>query len=203
MALSDVVVALREQFAARNCPAPILMGEQFNADHAEPNRVVIVPTADTYGPKNPSIQPRSSRASFANPRAIATRNQGCIVHIWAGAPAQRDGSAQLDADFAALDSLINVFIASVNAVATGVSVIGAGSNVVGQAVHARRGLRYTLELSIAVPVLDIGWPAVAITECATTFPAVSDAHADVDIDMTDGTDSETLVNFVAPTPEDV
>lgn len=201
MALADVVVALREQFKLRNCPAPILMGEQFNAEHAEPNRVVIIPTADTYGPKNPSISPRGTRNGFSNPRPIATRNQGCTVNLWAGAPTQADPTAQLDADYAALDSLINVFFASVNASVAGIFTIGAGENTVGQVANNHRGLRYQLQCVVAVPVLDIAWPAVAITDCTETYLHAR-VSADVDIDMTDGEETETLVSFTAPTPPD-
>lgn len=176
----------------------MLLGEQFNADHAEPNRVVIIPTADTFSPRDVSVMPRGERNGFLNPRPLLTRSIGADVHIWAGAPEQRDPSSQIDADFAQLDAMINTFLASLHGACAGLYQLSGGSSVTGQAVHARRGLRYVLQCTVAIPILDIAWPQVAITDCVETFRRER-VTADIDIDMTDGVHPpETLVHFTTP-----
>jgi hypothetical protein len=201
VALVEIVNYLRENFLARSCPVPIYLGEQFVHDHAEPSRIVIVPSSDTFGPKSPSALPVAGQ-NFLNPRPIATRSVSATANIWAGAPPQQDPQKQLDADFLVLDALINVFLAALNAVATGITTIGAGTNTVGQAVHARRGLVYELQFQINVPIVDTPWPSIPV-ECSQTYTTEQVTGAIAIQETFDGGETyETVLQFETPTPEE-
>ena len=159
MALLDLAAALRTAFKARGCPATIWVGEQYLRDHADENRVIIIPQQDTFGPKDPSVLPLSS--STLNPRPLATRTVNADAVLWAMAEPTRDGSNQLEADQRILDALVNCFVACLMGAAYGVQTLGAGSYVNDQATHVRRGLGYRLSFSFAMPILDIKWPPAA------------------------------------------
>ncbi len=201
MALADVVAALNTDFLARNCKAPILLGAQYLRDHDAPSRIVIVPGTDTFGEKLPSTIPKGLPGQ-PNPRAIKTRFCTAVANIWAAAPEMREPGAQQAADLAALDALINCFIAALQSTCAGIYGLSSGTYPATQESHTNRGIIYELGFSVAVPVLDIAWPPVAITTCDLTFiPAPAHAEVTVSTLLGDPATQQVGVEYVAPTPD--
>lgn len=200
MALGDVVQALNVDFLARHCRAPILLGAQYLRDHDAPSRIVIVPGTDTFAPKLPSTTPLGVKGQ-PNPRAIGTRLCTAVANIWAAAPELRDAAAQQAADLAALDALINCFVSALQSTCSGLYTLTGGTYPQAQLSHTNRGIIYELGFSVAIPLTDIGWPAVAITVCDKTF-VPAPAHADVTVSTLLGEPAtyQPGVNFISPTP---
>lgn len=162
--LADVVVAMRAALDARGCPVPVYLGEQYLKDNAGCSRIVMVPNADTYGPRDISVRP-GTPASAANvgmtinPRSIASRVTGVTCHFWAFAEQLGDlQETQVMRDHRVMDALINAFLSSLNGVCQGVLTVAGGTYVTDQAIHDRLGLAYQLQVTIGIPVLDVRWP---------------------------------------------
>lgn len=162
--LADVVVAMRAALDARGCPVPVYLGEQYLKDNTGCMRVVMVPNADTYSPRDISVRP-GTPASAANvgmaisPRSILARVVGVTCHFWAFAEQLGDlQETQVMRDHRVMDALINAFLSSLNGVCQGVMMPSGGTYVLGEAVHDRMGLAYQLQVTIGVPVLDVRWP---------------------------------------------
>ena len=159
--LTDVFDAMVADFKARSCPATLHFGESNVANHREPPSVVIYPAPDSYSPKGLIVQgPLPLRG--ANPRPLLTRLQGGTANIWGAAPNQRDPAAQTRADFGVLDALINQTVAALHNAAGGIFQITGGDMLNDESVSGR-GLVYEMQFVVAVPILDIPWPNVAIT----------------------------------------
>lgn len=201
MALSDVVQALNADFKLRGCPVPILLGAQYLRDHDAPSRIVIVPGTDSYGEKLISTQPLGVPGQ-PNPRAIKTRNQTAVANIWAAAPEMRVPGSQVAADLAACDALVNTFIAALQSQVPGIYALSGGTYPSSQESHVNRGIVYELGFSVQIPILDIGWPKLAITVCDKTFtPTPSVADVAVKTLLGDPPTYQTGVEFTSPTPE--
>ena len=200
--LADVILQTNVAMQARGCPVPVLLGEQYLRDNAGQMRIVVIPTADTYGQRDISVRP-GTPASTANtglvitPRSIGTRLTGCVAHFWAFAEQTGDGvETQVMRDHRVMGALINAFLASLNGVTQGVMQPGAGTWVTGEAVHDRMGLAYQLALTIGIPVLDVRWPDGA------GFP-LSPAAAQIQVKehLGDPPTYQTGAEFEAPTVE--
>jgi hypothetical protein len=158
--IEDVVDTIRKNFRANGCPAEVEVGPQFVAENAAPPRVVFVPGAEGDSFEGPlTIQQRfgaTVEQPYQNPRSVATRWAGAVVHIWGAGVKQTEPQLQNAADRAALGALLNQTISAIHEA-------GFGSyRLLGGAVDTKTkligyGLLYLLRIQLAIPVLQIPW----------------------------------------------
>lgn len=178
MPLLEVVNAIREDFEASGCPAKVFYDERQLAEHDAPNRVVFVPTSDTYEAPLAIGGPGPH-----NPRAFFRVKQGFAAHIWGAAPDQPNPAptAQRLADETWLWKLVNQTALSIYRVAPGNNQLLSGDYRA--RANQDRGLLYVLKGFIEVPVgLDIDYPKWGIDETAQTWTNVSGVSADVTVE---------------------
>ena len=159
--LTDVFDSMRASFQARGFPGEVLWGHEKVSDHSDGPRVVIYPASDTFSAKGASLQ-GAFPTNGLNPRPIATRMQGGVANLWAMAPDQRDPAAQVRANYAALDQLINMTAVALHNASAGQFTL-AGGDPVNDASQMHHGLSYDLAFAVAVPIIDVPWVSVGIT----------------------------------------
>lgn len=170
MSLPDVIDAIATDFIASGVPCTIKYGPDHVAEHDMPNRIVIWPTSDSYGPPlyvQQNAWPSGDMANGQNPRPVATRNEGAKAVLWAAAAAQSDATLQQRADYDALHALINQFVLSLHRVNPGNYHLGGGKTIETTRVD-RLGYVYELEFSVEVPIIDAPWPEeTGVTQSST------------------------------------
>lgn len=187
--LSDLTDALATAFAAYGCPAPVLFGEQFKDENFDGSRVVVCPAKDSFSGKLASYTGATPAGKAL--RSFATRSQGAEITIFAAAPLNQDPLAQLRADHAALDALVNMTCLALSKVALGVTMSTDGEIISGEAVHVRRGLTYVMSITVDVPLLDVAFPKNAIKPCDVTFTAAQPSYA-VTVEELDSSETFTV-----------
>lgn len=208
--LLDVVKAVARSFEEYGCPAPVLHGNEHIAEHAEPPRVVFIPSKspEKFLPplaiQAPGPLPQTSawveNKGGSNPRQIARRLVTAEIHIWGGAPRQPDPKDQEDADQNALDALINQTVLSIHLVAPGNDRSIQGRQLPNPN-HVKRGLVYILDAVFEMPVIQVMFPPAVLDECRRTYPM---AHADgeVTVEEIDGEGAvQESATFVPGDPE--
>ncbi len=175
--LTDVFRFVRDDFKASGCSARVLFGEKFKAEHAEPNRVVFIPRADSeFTAPISTVYPLA--ANGANPRSFMERQAGCDIWIWGAANANDLGENQLPADYDVLNALINQTALSLyRACGLGgtMKVLGGQHDV--NALIVNRGLAYTMRVRVAIPIVDIDFPCGCIDENVFTWLTQDDVTA--------------------------
>ena len=154
--LEQVVRAVGQDFVASNCLVPIFFGKQFLEDNSAPARVVVYPTTDRYTAKQAASGQGSGPNIGANPAAVLTRFCSCEISIWASAPINPNPNDQLLSDDSYLAALINQTALSFFRASPG-TITFDGGEYTGDTVHVRRGLTYTLKLTIEFPIVDIDY----------------------------------------------
>lgn len=158
--IEDAVDTIRKNFRANGCPAEVVVGPQFIAEHGRPPRVVFVPgeEPDTFEPPL-AIQVRAGATPtqpYQNPQSLAIRWSGAAVHIWAAGIEQTDAQLQNAADRAALGALINQTYSAIYEAGFG-SIRVSGGQVATSPKLITYGLLYVMRVQIAIPVLRIPW----------------------------------------------
>ncbi len=178
--ISDLYDSVVEVFRRYGCPAAVYLGSQYQSQHTETLRVVIVQETDSYAPPLPSLSPLATQQymyGVINPRPVGTRKCGFFVELWATAPQQRDPQDQYRADLAYLDALINQFAVALQQTASGIHVLEGGQAGPGNGAAGSAGLGYVLRVSVDVPIIDAKWPAQQLSACTETWvhrPATAD-----------------------------
>jgi hypothetical protein len=178
-------------------------GEQYLADHFGGYRAVWVPTNDQFGEKLPSGPPTRTHLLALNPATLKTRYAAATVTLQARPPELEQSTSQVAQDYAAMETFIDAFIASLaETVSVGGYQLAGGAYVNDKARHVRRGIDYQLAVIVALPVLDIQWPiAATTTECAETYIEVP-ATAEVTVEeQIVPPDYEAAITYTAPTEE--
>lgn len=202
MGLADVCRGVQAKMEERGVPCQSYYGEQFIADQFGGYRVVWVPNADQFAEKLPS-GPGTIGTFGLNPRTIKTRVAGATVTLQARPPELAQPSGQVAQDYAAMETFIDAFIASLaDTVSVGGYALQGGQYVNDKARHVRTGLDYQLAVLVPVPVLDIPWPyAAATTECVETY-VEAPARAEVTVEeQLAPPDYEAALTYTAPTEE--
>lgn len=179
--LPALVKWVAEDFVRSKCPAQVVFGKEYLAENTSFNRVVFVPSSDSF--------PLPNTYPGRNPRDIYIRNVGCDAVIWAGAPPQADASEQRIADYSVLTALVNQTVLSI---ARAVSPPGVTFNSGTQrfeAVQLAYGAAYVLSFTIQVPIVDIQFPELGIDQDVFTWrvadPVSAELTPDLDTDDSD------------------
>lgn len=179
--LTDVFRFVRDDFRASGCPARVLFGERFKAEHAEPNRVVFIPRADGEYTA-PVSTVLGGITTGANPRSYMERQAGCDIWIWGANAANDLGENQLPADYDVLNALINQTALSLyRACGLGRTLTVTGGRHDVNALIVNRGLAYTMSIRVAIPIVDIDFPCGCIDTSVFTWLLESDVSADITV----------------------
>jgi hypothetical protein len=150
------------------------LGATPRRDRTSAPRVTWVPGVDQYIKQAPTMK-KSEQTAFiaANPgkqipRWLGTRLAGIEAHIWAGT---QPGSVD---DYSATETLANAVLSALWHVAYGAVMVNSSGwvNPRGEGTEANRlGHRYVLNLTIAIPVLEVqdNAPGVSEQTTLTTF----------------------------------
>lgn len=173
--MQDVVGAIRQDFLASGCTAPVLFDKVFLPENASPPRVVIVPTTDRYTSPQ-AINGLIAQQVGLNPRPYWTRFASCDVHLWAAGEAA-NGRDQLLANYEALDRLLNQFVMSVTRATN--AVMFDGGSWLDKTSHVKLGLVYVLKATIEFPVIDVAYQSYT----GLTYKTVNGVGADITTEL--------------------
>lgn len=160
--LEDVVAAVATDFATLRIQCDVRFDRVFLAENASPPRIVVVPTADKFGPPLQSVGPSvATQFKGANPRPLWTRYAGAEAYIWAAGVLQPNEANQLTADYKALGVLLDQFVASLQRTVPGIYQLEGGGVEQDTGVIITLGRLYKLQFSVQVPVLPMPWDLVS------------------------------------------
>ena len=186
---SDVVAKL----AAAGYPAlvdgKILLGRYHLAEASAAPRILFVPVASKFGPKDPTspnpttVYPSAEVRRERQQRAIASEIVQFEVHCWGQDPSATD----TDLDFDFTQALYQVLLQSLHDLCEGCYHIDTGkwtTGAQGASQLERAGQEFVCVLGIATPVLDQLLPYAAATTIVNVHGATDIAHTPITITTT-------------------